>query len=67
MQTNLVRSKVISVAVVLIILFPYSISFGSEEVSLTIKNATAYYLHVIMNNESFLYVEPGRTTSFSTE
>ena len=39
-----------------VLVFPWTISFGDEEVSFTVVNETRYYLHVIMNDAPYLYI-----------
>ena len=39
-----------------VLVFPWTISVGSEEVSFSVVNETRYYLHVIMNDIPYLYV-----------
>jgi hypothetical protein len=53
--------------VTLLIFVPYTVTFGDEEGTLTIYNHTLYFIHVIMNNDPFLYVGPGRSASFSVD
>ena len=57
-----VAAKVIAI---LVLFIPYSMTLGDQDVSLTVQNATPYYLHVIMNGDAFLYIGPRRTASLS--
>lgn len=44
-----------------------TVSFSDEETRLTVVNKTSYYLHVIIDGISFLYVEPERSVTKSSE
>lgn len=48
-------------------LLPGMIVPGSDEVHVQVSNQTLHYLHVIINNQSFLYVPPGRSVSLDPE
>jgi hypothetical protein len=63
---NRILMRVLRIAVFLLFV-PYTVTFGDEEASLTVYNHTLHFIHVIMNNDSFLYVGPGRSASFTTE
>jgi hypothetical protein len=53
--------------VALLIFVPYTVTFGDSEGTLTVYNETLYFIHVIMNNDSYLYVGPGRSSTFATD
>ena len=53
--------------VVLLIFVPYTVTFGDEEGTLTVYNQTLHFIHILMNNDPYLYVGPGRSTSFTTD
>lgn len=44
----------------------YVVSYEEDEVTVTVTNATAHYLHVRINDESFLYVAPGASAQTET-
>ena len=51
---TILRAVVLSV-----FLLSYVITFASDQVDVTVLNHTQQYLHVVINNEPFLYVAPG--------
>jgi hypothetical protein len=46
------------VASVLLLLLPYALSIGDEEATVFVSNSTAYYIHVFVSGQPFLYVSP---------
>jgi hypothetical protein len=65
-KRHLTRSKAAAPFIILIILLPYTVSFGDEDASMTVVNETTHYIHVIMNN-AFLYIAPNRSARFVTD
>lgn len=45
--------------VVACFLWPYTFSFGAAGATFTLVNSTPYYLHVVVNNKTWVYVPPG--------
>lgn len=65
-MTKQFLAKILRIAALLLFI-PYTVTFGDEESTLTIYNRTVHFIHVIMNNDPYLYVGPGRSVTFSTE
>jgi len=42
-----------------VLLIPPTVSIGSDGVSVRLVNQTRYYLHMIVDNQPFLYIAPG--------
>ena len=51
-----VRRMSVLWVIIAALVFPWTISFGDEEVSFSVVNETRHYLHVLMNDTPFLYV-----------
>ena len=66
MKPMLRRSKSATLILIFLILLPYSVSIGSEEVRLTVANHTGHFLHVTMNGDPYLYLRPGGSVVFET-
>ena len=47
----------------LILLCPFTFTFGDDNAVLTIMNLTSHYLHIIINGDSYLYVFPGASVT----
>jgi hypothetical protein len=52
------KANAAAVFIILILLFPFTVSFGDAKAVVTVQNRTPYYLHVIMNDKPYLYVRP---------
>jgi len=69
MKEFLIR-KTIWMLVILCFTSAYVISYEGNDVTVTISNGTLYYLHIMIDNQPFLYVGPGgnafKTTQRST-
>ncbi len=50
-----------------ILMIPWTVSIGDEDVSLSVVNDTRYYLHVIMNDEPYLYVPSNGSAMYKSE
>lgn len=46
---------------------PLTISSGADTVSLTVKNKTEHFLHVIIGSKSFLFIGPDKSAIYKTE
>ena len=51
--------RVVFVLFLAILLIPPTVSIGSDGFSIRLVNQTRYYLHVLIDNTSLLYVAPG--------
>ncbi len=47
------------VLAIVFILSPYMFSIANTDTTFTLSNRTHYYLHAIINNQSFVYIAPG--------
>jgi hypothetical protein len=47
----------------LLILLPYSASYGDAGGNFTLVNRTSHYLHVIIGSRSYAFVAPGRSVA----
>ncbi len=47
------------IALIFLILFPYTFSFGDGGATFTLYNATSYYLHAVINGKPYTYIAPG--------
>jgi len=56
-------SRLATALTMAIVLWPYAISFSDQEMNFTLINQTPYYLHVTINNDSHLYIGPGRVVT----
>lgn len=65
MKASMIR-KTIWVFVILCFCSGYVISYDNTEVSVTITNGTQRYVHILINNQSFVYVGPGGSAYTST-
>jgi hypothetical protein len=61
------RSRLASAAALTLMLWPYALSFGDGGASVTVTNRTEYYLHITVNNKSYLYVAPGGVVAENLE
>lgn len=61
------RSRTLVLFTIIVILLPYTVSFGNEDASMTVVNGTTHYIHAIMNNKPFLYIAPNRSAKLVTE
>ena len=51
----------------LILLCPFTFTFGDDNAVLTIMNLTSHYLHIIVNGDPYLYVFPGTSVTAESE
>ena len=54
-------------ALLLILLAPLTISYSDETVTLTVNNQTDHYLHVIIDNDPYLYIKPGHNLVYESD
>lgn len=48
-----------TVLAVFLFLLPYAVSSGSDGARFTLINRTDYFLHAVIDNETFVYIPPG--------
>jgi hypothetical protein len=58
-----IRRRVGFVLLFMVLLIPPTVSIGSDGVSVRLVNQTGYYLHIIIDNQPFLYIAPGGSAS----
>lgn len=58
-----IRRRVGFVLLLAVLLIPPTVSIGSDGVSVRLVNQTRYYLHIIIDNQPFLYIAPGGSAS----
>ena len=51
--------KLVTITAILLVLWPYTASFGDEGVSFTLVNGTSRFLHAVINGKPFVYIAPG--------
>lgn len=54
------------VLAVFALLWPYEVSFGDTGVSFTLVNRTGFFLHAVINNQTFVYIPPGTAINHET-
>lgn len=59
--------KVGVIVALLIVLWPYAVSFGDQGVAFTLANRTQYYLHAVVNNTSYVYIAPGGVVTYQSD
>jgi predicted porin len=59
--------KVGAIATLLIVLWPYAVSFSDQGVAFTLSNRTTYYLHATVNNTSYVYIAPGGVVTYQSD
>jgi hypothetical protein len=59
--------KIIWVIVISCFMTSYVVSYEEDGVTITISNLTRYYLHVMIDNSSHLYVAPGGVVQTETQ
>jgi hypothetical protein len=62
MKQALLR-KILWTVVIVCFSSAYVVSFEDGEVPVTISNGTRHYLHMLINNQPYLYVAPGGSAS----
>ncbi len=58
--------KIVWAIVTLCFLSSYVVSYADDNVTVTITNETQYYVHILINNATYLYVAPGGYASTET-
>jgi hypothetical protein len=53
----------VTILAALLVLLPYSASYGDTAGNFTLVNKTSHYLHVIIGSTSFAFVAPGRSVA----
>ncbi len=51
----------------IVLICPLAISSSDDTVSLTVMNKTAYFLHVLMGDKSFLFIGPDKSAIYKTK
>ncbi|MBI1805062.1 MAG: hypothetical protein HY033_08890 [Ignavibacteriae bacterium] len=59
--------KLVTALTILVVLWPYTVSFGDEGVSFTLINRTSHYLHAVINGKSFVYIAPGGVVAYQLD
>lgn len=67
MLKKIVFSKVFILSQLLLIFNVITLSIGDEESTVTVVNKTSYYLHIIIDGTPFLYVQPDKSITKSSE
>ena len=50
--------KLTTMLTILLLLLPYTVSFGDGGLSFTLMNSTSHYLHAMINGKPYLYIAP---------
>ena len=51
-------SRFTTIVAILLVLLPYSLSFGDDQTTFTLINNTPYFLHAVINGKAYLYIAP---------
>jgi hypothetical protein len=51
----------------IILLAPLTISYSDESVTLTVNNKTGHYLHIIIDDDPYLYVQPENNIIYESD
>ncbi len=66
-RTRLAHRRLTALIAIVTILWPYMFSIASSDTTFTLVNRTRYYLHAIVNSESFVYIAPGRSVNVKVQ